>query len=64
MVTIPLKKLPFEVNFLIAITSALRMTELGALSVKKGLCVIYEIIICQGPTFILKVKGLFFCGVV
>lgn len=59
--TIPLKFLSFKLTFLLAITSARRISELAALSSRKDLCIFYSdrVVMRLDPTFISKVNSWF-----
>ncbi|XP_058043567.1 uncharacterized protein LOC131200588 [Ahaetulla prasina] len=56
-----LRLLTFKVAFLIAITSARRISELAALSTRKDLCIFHldRVVLRLDPTFVPKVNSLF-----
>ncbi|XP_042302565.1 uncharacterized protein LOC121919745 [Sceloporus undulatus] len=58
---VPLKFLTFKTLLLTALTSARRVSEIGALSIRKELCIIRpdSIILRPDPTFIPKVNSVF-----
>ena len=51
--SIPIRMLALKTIFLVAITSARRVSELGALSVRADLCVFHKdmVVLCTDPTF-------------
>ncbi|XP_034257856.1 uncharacterized protein LOC117654965 [Pantherophis guttatus] len=57
----PLRYLSFKVSFLVAITSARRISELASLSVRPGLCVFHtnRVVLCLDPSFLPKVNSWF-----
>ncbi|XP_061439875.1 transmembrane anterior posterior transformation protein 1 homolog isoform X3 [Rhineura floridana] len=62
--TVPLRILSFKVLFLIAITSARRVSELGALSSARHLCVFHKdcVVLKTDPSFRPKVDSVFHCN--
>ncbi|XP_061443331.1 uncharacterized protein LOC133365453 isoform X1 [Rhineura floridana] len=62
--TVPLRLLSFKVVFLIAITSARRVSELGALSSARHLCVFHKdsVVLKTDPSFCPKVNSVFHCN--
>lgn len=61
LATVPLRILSFKVLFLVAITSARRVSELGALSIHPKLCLFHKdkVVLRPDPSFIPKVNSLF-----
>lgn len=59
--SIPLKYLSFKIAFLLAITSARRVSELTALSIRKDLCVFHAntVVFHLDPAFLPKVNSYF-----
>lgn len=59
--SVPLKFLTFKVTFLLAITSARRVSELMALAVRKDLCTFHadRMVLRLDPSFIPKVSSWF-----
>lgn len=59
--SVPLKFLSFKVTFLLAVTSARRISELTALSIRKDLCVFHAntVVLRLDPTFLPKVNSWF-----
>lgn len=59
--SVALKYLPFKVAFLLAVTSARRVSELSALSIRKDLCVFHAntVVLRLDPAFTPKVNSLF-----
>ncbi|XP_061488048.1 uncharacterized protein LOC133387397 [Rhineura floridana] len=62
--TVPLRMLSFKVLFLIAVTSARRVSELGALSSARHLCVFHKdsVVLKTDPSFRPKVDSVFHCN--
>ncbi|XP_061488949.1 oxysterol-binding protein-related protein 9 isoform X4 [Rhineura floridana] len=62
--SVPLRMLSFKVLFLIAITSARRVSELGALSSARHLCVFHKdsVVLKTDPSFRPKVDSVFHCN--
>ncbi|XP_034257215.1 uncharacterized protein LOC117661313 [Pantherophis guttatus] len=59
--TTSLKFLSFKVSFLVAITSARRISELAALSIRQDLCVFHhdKVVLRLDPTFLPKVNSVY-----
>ncbi|XP_034274849.1 uncharacterized protein LOC117666340 [Pantherophis guttatus] len=58
---ISLKHLSFKVAFLVAVTSARRILEMAALSIRKELCIFHQdrVVLRLDPSFIPKVNSIF-----
>ncbi|XP_058032210.1 uncharacterized protein LOC131194794 [Ahaetulla prasina] len=58
---VSLRFLTLKICFLIAITSARRISELAALSIRKDLCIFHpdRVVLCLNPTFTPKINSLF-----
>lgn len=58
---IPIKELTIKTLFLVAITSARRVSELGALSINPNLCTFHKdrVFFCPDPAFLPKINTLF-----
>lgn len=58
---VSLRFLSFKVSFLVAITSARRISELAALSSRKDLCIFHQdrVVLCLDPAFIPKINSPF-----
>lgn len=61
LATVPFKLLSYKILFLVSITSARRVSELGALSTHPRLCVFHrdKVVLLPDPSFLPKVNTIF-----